>query len=207
MPQPVHYSTRIHFDFYPQTILQRPELASHIAYISALWNEIEARTAAFLSALSDGDETVIAVFLAIKNDGAKRSTIDVICERKLPPEDNAKFQTILKKIGERYADRNLVVHGAWGISDKYPDKLLWADIRATTIFFVELMSVPPEKRQARLIESQKGLMVYGLADFLEIEKRLREVYEELRDFSRPFMEKAFGPFSRVDPPPTRPQPR
>lgn len=207
MPQPVHFTRAIHFEFVPDAVLQRPELAARIAVISGLWNEIEARIASFLSALAGGDATVISVFLAIKNDGAKRSTIDTISELKLSPDDHTRFQAILKLIGERYSDRNKVIHGAWGISKEYPDKLLWADIRETTLLHISVMNLSPGERVAALIKAQKKISVYGMADFLEIEKRLMAAYEELRTFSRPFMQRAFGPLSRIDPPTTLTPPR
>ncbi|MSP76267.1 MAG: hypothetical protein EXR12_09040 [Rhodospirillaceae bacterium] len=203
MPQPVHYSQPIHVEFVPEAVLQRPELAAHIALISAWWNEIEARISAFLAALAGGEaETVISVFLAIKNDGAKRSTIDTISALKLSPDDYVRFQAILKRINERYSDRNTIIHGAWGISPRYPDKLLWSDIRESTVLHIEMMNLPASDRAARLISEQKKIMVYGLSDFLQIEQRIQSAYEELREFSKPFIEKGFGPLAKIDLPPT-----
>jgi hypothetical protein len=201
MPQPVHFSTRIPFSFAPEGLLERPELATQIAIISSLWNEIEARISAFLAALVGSEsKTVIAVYLAIKNDGAKRATIDTITQQKLSATDFARFQEILRTIGSRYNDRNKVVHGAWAISPKYPGKLLWADVRETVSLMTEMIGLDHNetRRQEKLIAHQKQLMVYGLSDFKKIGSRMRTAYEELCAFTKPHMERGLGPLARVD---------
>jgi hypothetical protein len=44
-------------------------------------------------------------------------------------------------------------------------------------------------------------MVYREADFLAIEQRIAATYDELRAFSKPFMERGLGPHTKVDLPP------
>ena len=142
MPQPIHYSRRIDFEFTPQCLFFRPKLAAHIAVISAMWTEMEARIGAFLAALVGSEaETVISIFLAVKTDAARRATIDTIVGQKMSNEDYDHFQGIMKDVAKRYAERNSVVHGAWGISPVYPDALLWCDIREVMIFHVEMMKL------------------------------------------------------------------
>lgn len=150
MPQPIHYSKLISFDFRPSAILERPALAAHVAAISALWNEIEATVASLLTALLGGEaKTGISIFFAIHNEGAKRAAIDAICSLKLKEADQQKFQSILRTISERYKDRNHAVHGAWGVAPAYPDKLLWADIRDTVLMHVDLLGFPgPANKRA-----------------------------------------------------------
>jgi hypothetical protein len=115
MPQPVHYSHAISFDFGPEAILDRPNLAAHVAAISARWNEIEARTAAFLAALLGGEaKTGISIFFAITNDGAKRAAIDSICALKLSKPQQDEFKKLLKTVGERYSERNRAIHRRMG---------------------------------------------------------------------------------------------
>ncbi len=192
MPQPIHYSHLISFDFSPEAILQRPELAAHVAGISAQWNEIEARTAAFLAALLGGEaRTGISIFFAITNDGAKRAAIDAISGLKLWPEQREEFQKILRAINERYGERNHAIHGAWGVSPLYPDALLWADIRETVLLHVELMDErnAPASKKLRL-DFQKKIRVWKKQDFTNIIERLKLEYSKLFDFTRPFIDDA-----------------
>lgn len=196
MPQPVHFSKLISFNFRKEALMERPKLAAYIASISAHWNEIDARIALFVAALlKNKAKTVISVFLDLRADAAKKATIDTIASLKLSPDDLAKFQIIRNNIGFRYSERNTAIHGSWGISPCYPDKLLWSDVRDTTALFPDLMPLAgPEKRverNARLLAEQKKLMVYGESDFIAIIKRLADTYEELRDFTMPFIETYF----------------
>jgi hypothetical protein len=208
MPQPVHHSKPISFGFSADAIMQRPELAIHIGEISALYNEIEARISILLAALLGTEaKTVISVFIALQNDGAKRAAIDAIVSLKLNEPDQKRFREILKNIGLRYSDRNKAIHGAWGVSPQYPEHLLWSDIRESTLLAVDLirLSSPNDdkERQALLLSAQKAIMVYNKRDFIEIGDRLRAAYEELREFSAPFVTQAFG--HSFVPSPTKPK--
>ena len=190
MPQPVHYSRLISFDFGPEAILDRPDLAAHVAAISALWNEIEARSASFLAALLGGEaKTGISMFFAITNDGAKRAAMDAVCSLKLQPEQNKEFQRIMKGIGERYGDRNNAVHGAWGVSELYPDALLWSDIREAIQLHVDMAASGDTEvtKQARLA-FQRRIQVWKERDFKEVEGRIKAQYDELYRFSKPFID-------------------
>lgn len=212
MPQPVHYSDHIYFEFLPESLLARPQLAAHIASISARWNEIEARVATLLTILLGAEaKTGISIFFAITNDGAKRAAVDAICNLKLTKQQRVQFQEILKKIGERYADRNHAVHGAWGISDKYPDALLWTDIKEAVLLHVDMLSLlqfeKRAERDARLIAYQKTIQVWKEQDFLDVAKRLQVAYDQLHEFSSPIITKALGPYGRsADPKPSPPIP-
>jgi hypothetical protein len=202
MPQPVHYSHRIEFQFTPQSLLLRPKLAPHIAVISAMWNDIEARIGALLASLVGSEaETVISIFLAVKNDAARRATINTVVELKMSDAERERFQAIMKDVGKRCAERNAIVHNAWGISPLYPNDLLWCDIRETMMLHADMMSVAPGRVDARMVEEQRKMMVYREDDFIAIENRITATYDELRAFSKPIMERGLGPRAKVDLPP------
>ena len=204
MPQPIHFSHVIQFEFTPKCLFERPGLAAHIAVISAMWNEIEARVGTLLAAVVGPAEAemVISVFLAVKNDAARRATIDTVMRLKTSQADQTRFQEIMTAVGRRYDERNTIVHGAWGISPEYPDAILWCDVRDTMMVTVEMMTVEDDKRTATLVAAQRKMRVYKEADFVAIENRISSTYDELRTFSRPIMEKGLGPHAKVDLPPT-----
>jgi hypothetical protein len=210
MPQPVHYSDHIEYQFTPNALLLRPNLSAHIAAISMQWNEIEARIATMLAALLGGEaKTGISIFFSITNDGAKRAAVDTICNLKLSPVNKSQLQDILKKVGERYADRNTVIHGAWGVSQKYPDALLWSDIKEAVLLHVDMMTLQGKEnetaRNERRIAYQKTLKVWKEQDFRDVEARLMSAYDELFAFSTPIIASAFGPHARsVQPKPLLP---
>ncbi len=203
MPQPVHYSHQIDFDFVPESLLERSKLAAHLTVISALWNDIEARLGTFLAALAGSEApAVISMFHAITNDGAKRAAIEAVTSLKLSQAERQAFQVAMRTVSDRYADRNRIVHGAWGVSPLYPDQLLWADIREMTMLLVDLMGMDnKQQRDARFIATQKKIMVYSEEDFVQIRNRMHNAYDILRDFTRPFMDRSFAVFAKVDLPP------
>jgi len=168
-----------------------------------MWTEMEARVGTFLAALIGTEaEMVISIFLAVKTDTAKRATIDTVASQKMSREDRERFRTIMNEVAKRYAERNTVVHGSWGISPVYPDALLWCDIRKIMMFHVEMMNIEPTKRTPRMVAEQKKMRVYLEADFLAIEERINTTYDELSAFSKPIMERSFGPHAKIDVPPT-----
>jgi hypothetical protein len=197
MPKPVHYSRSIHFDFAAEAVLQRPKLAAYITSISNSWNEIDARLSVFLAALLGTEATtVITIFVALKADAAKRAAVDAIASLKLNEDQQKTFEKIMITLGKRYDERNKAIHGAWNISNSYPNDLLWADIRETTILAVELMKLnaagnEPGQHEA-VLRQQKKILVYNENDFIDIHNRMVEAYSELDAFVSPFTNQAFG---------------
>ena len=198
MPQPIRRDKWIGFDFTPEAILERPELAAHVAGISALWNEIDANiTMTLLALLGAEAKTGMSIYLSITNDGAKRAAMDAICRLKLSADDQDTMRSLLTKVGKRYADRNKVIHGAWGVSPVYPKELLWGDIREQILMHVGLLALTrPEDGKGRyriMVEHQnKYLEVWNLQDFENTEKRLRATLDDLAKFTRPILDRAFG---------------
>jgi hypothetical protein len=209
MPQPLRRATLVGFTFNPNRLLERPKLAANVARVSGWWNEIEARTSAFLAAILESEaETVIAIFLALQNDGAKKAMIDTIVSLKLTPDETVRFQEIQKMIGARYSERNRAVHGAWGLSDEYPDALLWMDTRYATNFHSRMMKLKnPEDQRARdalMLEAQENILIWKEQDFNATVERLITAWTELANFTQPIMQKRLGPWLRFGEPPPEP---
>lgn len=202
MPQPVHFSQHIPFHFTPLALLKRPVLASYMTAIAMQWTEIQARIATLLVALLEGEaKTGIAMYFAITSDGGKRAVIDTICDLKLEKAQKEEFQRILRKVGEREVERNRIVHGAWGISPKYPDDLLWSDLRDAIALHTDLLALTTEQdRQRRRIAYQKSLQVWTEQDFIDVFERIGLAWNELHVFTTPIIQKAFGRGSRSVPP-------
>lgn len=196
MPQPIHNPDLVPVNFTPGAILKEPWLSAHIGVISSMWSDLEGHIAAFLAAILNS-RTTVAMFLAITNDGAKRAAIDAAARETLTKAHQEQLQTLLTKIGHRYADRNTVVHGVWGISSKYPNRLLWADVRETTLFHADMMKLEREDaendvRFTRMMRYQKTLILYEERDFVAIKDRVQKVLTEFAAFGDPFIGRAFG---------------
>lgn len=189
MPQRIHYSRAIHLDFSSDAILQRPKLAPYVAAIPMHWNDIEARIAIFVAALLGAEaKTVITIFLSLKGDGPRRALIDAVTAMHLDKDQLKWFKDVQKSIGKRYDERNRAVHGTWGISEEYPDKLLWHDLRDSTAMAPDMFALSGKAntaaRRARLLEEQRKSLVYSEQDFQQILKRFRDTFDELKFLTR-----------------------
>jgi hypothetical protein len=193
MPQPIPRGKRINIDFRPDAVLERPTLAPYIPAISMHWNEIESHTGVFLAALLGGEaQTVIKVFLALQTDGGRKATIDTVSKLKLSTDDLERFQEIQRDMGTRYSERNKAVHGGWGISDAYPNALLWYDPRESVAMFPDLIAAADDAaRQTRMDEVNKNIRIYVDADFKDIISRFVCTTKALKQFTAPYTEPLF----------------
>lgn len=196
MPQPIRNPDLVAVNFKPGAILKEPWLAAYIGVISSMWGDLEGHIAAFLAAILHS-RTTVAMFLAITNDGAKRAAIDAAARETLTSTQQEELQRLLTKIGQRYTDRNTVVHGIWGISPKYPNRILWTDVRETTLFHADIMKLERENaendvRFARMMQYQKTMMLYEEKDFVEIKDRIEKALTDFAKFGDPFIGRAFG---------------
>ena len=193
MPQPIPRGRTINFDFRPPNVMQRPKLAPYIGAILMHWNEIESHTGVFLAALLGSEaQTVMNVFLALQTDGGRKSTIDTVTKLKLTENDLSRFQEIQKDIGSRYSERNKAVHGAWGISEQYPDDLLWYDPRESVAAFPSLVEAQDHNaRKTTFDELNKSIRIYTETDFKNIISRFETTEETLKQFTRPFVQPLF----------------
>lgn len=165
------------------------------------WNEIESHIGVFLAGLVGGEaETVIKIYLALQTDGGRKALIDTTTKLKLETTALARFQEIQKDIGSRYSERNKAVHGAWGVSDSYPDDLLWYDPRESVAMFPGLIATTGEdkrvKRQALINETNKSIRIYTDADFKDIIARFRATDSILREFTAPYLKPLFEEMNR-----------
>jgi hypothetical protein len=208
MPQPIHFKEPIQIDLRAETIMQRPHLAKHIALISALWNQIDSTLASLLTALLGTEARVgMTMYFAIQADTPKRAVLDAIASMRMTTAEKSELQTILLDVSKRVGERNDVIHGAWGISPMYPDKLLWCDPRDATralVGFAEFgrRLADFDTWAGTLIELQKRMLVYEERDFINIEQRLTATANKLQEFCAPFLARLL---STTDPPVNPPQ--
>jgi hypothetical protein len=206
MPQPIRSVDYVFVDFSPKAVLNRPNLAAYLPAISGIWNETETRFGLFLATPLGADaRTGVAMFNAITNDGARRAAFDAVCNVKLSTAEKTSLQGVQSTVGARYNDRNKIVHGAWGISDTYPDALLWVDAKESVVFHTDMMGLKDAEndvRHARVMSYQGSIFIYLERDFIDIVNRMEAAYNALTEFTEPFVERAYG--SRTVKLPTRP---
>ncbi len=157
---------------------------------------MEARVVIFAAALLEQEaKTVISIFLALTGDAPRRAFVDAIVGMKLDKCQRERFIEIQRGISSRYAERNKVIHSAWGVSPTYPQDLLWGDSRDAIAMMPDIMELAPDKEAVvkRLNEEQSNLQVWNESDFLAVISRMAETRKQLDDFIQPFVARYFGP--------------
>lgn len=188
MPQPLPRTFAGQFSFAPDAVLERPKIAIYLPAILMHWNEIEAHIGVFISALLGAEVSIVMkIFFALNTDGGRKATIDTVTEQKLSREDLVRFREVQSSIARRYSERNRVAHGSWGISQSYPEDLLWYDGRSAVAAFPGLTHVSPEERLKQIAEINKSILIYKETDFSDILFRMKETYAALKAITTPHL--------------------
>jgi fructose-1,6-bisphosphatase/sedoheptulose 1,7-bisphosphatase-like protein len=107
MPQPI---TRLRMrSSTPEIILDRPELAAHIAYIAVLYAHLDLGLGMLLAEILGAEfQPAIDMFLALR--GGKEDAIKAAAIKRLTAEQFGKLEEILKLYKTRGGDRANLVH-------------------------------------------------------------------------------------------------
>jgi hypothetical protein len=79
--------------------------------------------------LGVGSEAAVAMFLSLGNHRAQRDSLKAAGRTTLNDDDLGLFEAILDVHSELDKQRNEVVHGVWGRSDKTPDGIVWSSLQ------------------------------------------------------------------------------
>jgi hypothetical protein len=126
MPQPIKNGLPPLYS--PEAIDSRPELAVHIAKISAMWSEIETLVGLLLShILGAHAEVGVAMYLALSGAASQRAALEGAATAQLKEPELIDVLALIEKISKRQKERNNIVHGMWGIHPDYPNDLILSD--------------------------------------------------------------------------------
>ncbi|MDR3533148.1 MAG: hypothetical protein P4L90_21630 [Rhodopila sp.] len=198
MPQPLKLPVSV--EFAPVALLRRPQLAAHIGVVVGIWSQIEVNLGTLLAALIGAEaKTVLAIYLSLTSAPAQRAVIEAAANLRLNHEQRSRLSKLLILIGKRGKERNLLVHASWGISDAYPDALIWADPKdLLEKGLIEIEDYRIDERFDLARVGQKVLVVqrryrsYTEEDFRRIEERLSAALSDLTEFSAIFIEHWLG---------------
>ena len=112
----------------PFAPLARPRLGAHIACIASLGGALERALGGILGDIMEThSEQALAMYLALSGSQARKSALLAAARLRLTEDDQAELVKLYKKIFKSTGGRNNVVHGAWAVSDDYPNALLLCD--------------------------------------------------------------------------------
>ena len=129
MPQPLPAGKGITTVSPPKRLLKRPKLASLIGTIASEWGYIDDCLVdifeGVVSEKATRDKVAVTVFETLSSLHMRLELLSKILHLLAPEhirdEFDKKVSPLLRKAA---SERNKIVHGAWEISDDYPDDLI-----------------------------------------------------------------------------------
>ncbi len=167
MPQPLKRNGSIHgIIFGPGKILERAELAAHIANVISDWRNVEEtleltygkilRASISKNRQSHGVTDILSqqIFDSIYTLDTKLKLIDRALKVLDDTTHHETFVKLRPEIRKRGQERNNLVHNTWGVCEAYPEALI-------------------------LNSFDDGLMIYTIKDFVDISTRTQLVARKL----------------------------
>lgn len=179
MPQP--FKGR-RLDSSLDAIMDRPELAAHVAYIAAIWSRIDITIGLLFSTIAGIEYRLgIDIYLALKS--TRMDALMAIAETRIDDVRFAQLEILKKEIRDRAGERNTIVHGIWSSSVDEPEGLIHSG-ESENIELYAHMFRPDELIDENDFEAlpRPRYMVYKRGDFEAIEERLLKLFEEINDF-------------------------
>ena len=113
-----------------ELIEQLSTVAQWVGRIAINWSGVELQLALALgSMLGVESDAAVAVFLSLRNHRAQRDALKAAGRKALSEDDWSVFEALLDVHSELDKQRNDVVHGVWGRSEKTPDGIIWSSLQ------------------------------------------------------------------------------
>jgi hypothetical protein len=156
---------------------ERPEHAAKLGIIVSLSAMLESQLGHLLALMSGGSASItVALFQAVTSASAQRAMLARAAERRLSPEDNARFKQLMDQLRAGYKERSGLVHGLWGTSDAYPEDAIWIPADAMADRHAGAMgSYEPAEGLAAIVRGMRYLdecRVYTVADLQQVADRV-----------------------------------
>src|SRR5438552_962054 len=109
MPQPLRPPYQLNIN--PETLGERPELASQIGIIAALWSRLEMWLGILLGDLLGAEARYgLAMYYAIVSTTARMDTIAAAATERIGKDVLVEFELLSRAIRSRARKRNTIVH-------------------------------------------------------------------------------------------------
>lgn len=189
MPQPL--KTPVPLFFGPSIVMQRPELAVHIANIANMWSQVETMQGLVLASMLRSEASlVISMFTSLSGAAAKNAVFQAVADEKLTLDQLKRLEQIIKDTKKAGSQRNDVVHGCWHIADKYTDALIWRDPRDAAAEYAELISAASTQSLFDMTKLGRNTLIYKKRDFQDIERKINAVLGKWTTFWSEIMPKS-----------------
>lgn len=185
MPQPYDVSGKL-IKTGPRVILERPQLAVHIACIAATWALAEVELGRLLAiVLGVHAEIGITIHQSLASSGPKRAVLLSAGKALLSRDHFTKLEQLDADMRKRMAERDRIIHGIWSITDTQPDALLLSEtaahIHLTAVF---LADTTKEGERPKWIDRLPNYALYKETDLAAIAQRITALTIQIHNFRR-----------------------
>ena len=184
MPQP-HKGD---LQYEPDVLKKRPKLAVYIANIAHKWTLIDVLHGELLAdMLRSESRFTTAVYLRLR--GARSAALFAVAEEALSKDLLKEFRNVMDKSRRVEESRNDVIHALWGIDNSREDIIIRIDPSTHVKWFSAEHAVESgtehslRMAEEARIEHRKAALVYTESDFIDIEKRIDELFTAVYQFS------------------------
>ncbi len=183
MPNPLR--RKVKYLLEPLKLLERPNLAAHVAVIASLWTKVEIELGKLIIFVSGNPKEGAATFNALKSAGSRGDVIRAIAQLRLDKDEIKQLEDLLKEYRRIAGERNDIIHNLWGISDDMPEALLRVNAEEIISNLAHVVAsfyrggTPP---QAAFREKRPIPVVYKGKDFIETEKRITSLVSKIHQF-------------------------
>lgn len=173
-----------------RALLQRPNLARHIATIAAMWTQVEINIGHILSAMCGIQFNIsTAIYVALVSTSARIDALNAIAETRLNKKTQEKLALLLKEFRKRSKERNNIVHGLWGISETDTKCLLHQDPADHTLMVAEALFARRPQQSSPKFRRKSVVYQYSEPDFIAIERRILKLKNDAWNFSHQLSER------------------
>lgn len=171
--------------FGPSQLEHRPQLAIKIAMVANAWASLEAGSGSCLGTLLRGDSKAsIAMLSKVQTASQKSQAIRAVGTAILDEPELGELKSLLSRFDALAVRRNAVVHGMWGTTPQFPDKLVWAPPEVVTQTVLGMIDQFLAGNGEEYLEKQKSkFVVYGEAEFDSIISDIKQLVKDLTAFT------------------------
>lgn len=171
--------------FGPKQLEHRPQLAIKIAMVANAWASLEAGAGSCLGTLLRGDSKAsIAMLSKVQTATQKSQAIRAVGTAILDEPELGELKSLLSRFDALAIRRNAVVHGMWGTTPQFPDKLVWAPPEVATHTLLGMIDQFLAGNGEAYLEKQKSrFVVYGEAEFDSIVSEIEQLVKDLTLFT------------------------
>jgi hypothetical protein len=163
------------------SIKERPEFARLIAECIGVWSYVDNEMGTMLGLLlGSHSEAMIDVFLSLRRSSSQREALSTAAKHSLKRNEDAMlaFGAVMNVYKSLESQRNDLARGLFGHMAKFPDVILWIEIKHHIHFITDTLS----KESKGIFSSDRhgllkqNLFVYKLSDVQALHKEISDFW-------------------------------